>query len=824
MDVKKTLSKLLPFLIALIVIMSVPMLYFAPQYEGKQLRMHDVTQYQGMSKDINNHIAAHGEDPQWTGGMFGGMPAYQISMGHPSVWVGKVFRSLYFLGDPACFIFMAMLGFFIMLLLCGMNPWVGIIPSLAYGLSSYFLIIIGAGHINKMVALAYAPMMLGAVFHTYRGNMWLGAALAALFTSVELAANHPQITYYFGFIIVAFWINEGVQALKTKTLPRFAKATGLLFAAAVLAVGSNLSPLYYTFSHIDETIRGGTELTAETTEAGKKSGLDLQYITAWSYGKSESFNMFIPNLKGGTSEGGFATDGPVAETLAKFGAPRSFASQLPGYWGDQPITSGPTYIGAVVIFLAALALFLLPGRKKWWVVIVSLLAVLLAWGHNMMWFTELFYRYFPLYDKFRTVAMTLVIVQWSAPFLAAWLLHRLWKGEFTKGELFRAAKYALVITGGAALFFAMAGGMLFDFGREQAYGMMMQMTGDNAGVATELTNAMVAERASMLRGDALRSLLFVVLTGGVVMVFAAGGIKRGLMLAAAGVLVCADLIPVDLRYLPQSRFMEPKNTTIQPSGADREIMADSEPGFRVMNFTVSPFNDATTSYFHRSVGGYHGAKLQRYQDIIDRHLSQMNMAVYNMLNTKYFIRQDPQSGEAFARENPDTNGPAWFVDDVEWVASPDEEIAALSRIDTKKTAVADERFRHYTAEVKPGLESAETAAEITLADYRANRLAYHYRADEPKIAVFSEIYFKDGWTATIDGEPADYFRANYILRAMTVPAGEHTVVFSFRAPHFKTISMITAIFSALIFASILAVAAAAIIQNRKRRETHAGRQ
>ena len=819
MNNRKIFMRLLPYLTALGLFIALDMLYFAPQYEGKQLQMHDVTQYQGMSKDILDYKEKYGTDPQWTGNMFGGMPAYLIAVRYPTTLVKYASEAMNFLGDPACLIFIAMTGFFVMLLLCGINPWIGIVPSLAYGLSTYFFIIIGAGHITKMVALAWAPMMVGAVFYTYRRNMWLGAALTALFASVELAANHPQITYYFLLVLIAFWINEAIGSFRQKTLPRFAKATGLLALAAVLAAGSNLAPLWYVQQHSGDTIRGGTELTQSGSESAPKkqgSGLDLDYATAWSYGKAESFNLFIPDLMGGASDRGFSDDGPVAQTLSKYGA-RSLAAQLPGYWGDQPITAGPTYIGAVIIFLCVLGLFLLRGRCKWWIVAITVLALLLSWGRNMMWFTELFFHYFPGYNKFRTVSMILVIAEWSVPFVAALLLGKLWNQEIERPRMLKAIKYTLIVTGGLALLFALGGGSLFRFGEENTYGMMMQMAGNNEKVAGELTAAIVQERADMLRADSLRSLLFVLLTGGTMLVYALGKLRRGWLVAILAVLVCADLVPVNLRYLPQSKFVEPRKTEIKPTEADLQILADTTPGYRVANFTVSPFNDATTSYFHRSVGGYHGAKLQRYQDLIDRHLSQMHGEVYDMLNTKYFIVPG-QDGKPSVQSNPEANGAAWFVSDIEWATTADEEIAALDSHDTKTTAVADIRFRPQVEKEQEGTRlTADSAATITLTDYRPNRLTYTYRSGAKGLAVFSEIYYDKGWTVTLDGRPADYFRADYLLRAMVLPAGEHTVVFSFRAPNFDLLSNITLVFSLLIFAGVAAAAGWTIV--RKRRQT-----
>ncbi len=781
----------LPYLVAVASFLALSLVYFAPVLEGRQLPMHDITQYEGMSRDIVEHQQESGQDPQWAGRMFSGMPAYLISVKYDSQVIKRASSWLAGVAMPASLVFLAMLCFFAMTLMCRINPWVGIIPSLAYGLSTYFFIIIGAGHITKMVALAYAPLVVGAVWYAFKTNMWTGAALAALFLSIEIGAGHPQITYYFGFIVLALWINELCIAVREKWLPRFARTTGLLAVALLLGVGSNLVSLYHIQAHSKYTTRGGSELSEATANDVNPKGLGLQYATAWSYGMAESFNMLIPDLMGGSSiGGGFKNDGPVSQTLLHYNA-RGMEKQLPSYWGEQPVTNGPTYLGAVALFLAVAGLFALRGRNKWWLLAVSAVAVMLAWGHHMMWLTKLFFDVFPGYDKFRTVSMILVIVEWTVPFLAALFLYKAWKGGYDAAKMKKALMNALYVTGGVALTFLVLGGAFFDF------------TGPNDGslFPGDIVRAMAMERASMMRMDALRSLIFIVLAWGVVWFMVKGSMKRTYAYIALAVLVCADMLPVNARYLPQSSFVEPQHTAVKPTEADKRIMADPTPGFRVANMTVSTFNDATTSYFHRSVGGYHGAKLQRYQDLIDRQLSRMNMQVYNMLNTRWFIVPEGQNGPPAAQLNPEANGAAWFVRDVVLAGSPDEEIAALDTIDTKTTAVVDGRHAGLKADAIP----VDTTAVIELTDYRVNRLTYKYHAAVPQMAVFSEIYYPDGWTATLDGQPLDYFRADYVLRAAMLPAGDHEVVFEFRAPHFALLSAITLACSILI---LLAVAAA----------------
>lgn len=801
MESKQALKRWMPILVALVVFVVINLFYFAPQFDGKVLAQHDILQYKGSVEDIMQHRAKYGEDPQWEGNMFSGMPAYLINVQYEGTIIKTLARVFYFLGQPASLIFIAMAMFFFMLLCMRFNPWIGIVPALAYGFSTYFFIIIGAGHITKMLALAFAPMLFGGVYYAFRRNMWIGAALTGVFATIEIGVNHPQITYYFLFILIAFWVNELVLSIRKRILPHFAKATGLLALAAVLAVGSNAGMLYYIDSHSSETMRGGSELTS--ADGKKQDGLGLQYATAWSYGKAETFNMLIPNLYGGTSQGGFSQDGEVAGVLKNY---RADVSQVPAYWGPQPMTSGPVYLGAVALLLAVLGMFVLRGRSKWWVFVVTLLAVLLSWGSNFMGFTELFFNHFPMYNKFRTVSMILVIAEWSVPFLMAVVLQRLWCGELDRQRLMKGLRSAVLTVGGIALLFLVFGGALMSFSGQ----------GEDQ-LPQDVASAMRSERASMMRADAFRSLLFVLLAAGVVWAFAAEKIKKTAFVLLLGVLVTADMVPVNLRYLNGDAFVLPNRAEIRPTEADRQILADStgEPGYRVLNLSVSTFNDASTSYFHRSVGGYHGAKLHRYQDLIDRHLSKMNMNVYNMLNTRYVIVPDQQTGRLSVQHNPEANGAAWFVDSVAFVETPDLEIDALTTTDTKRVAVVDERFADALQGVVP---AADSTASIRMTEYRVNLQRYEYTAPAEGVAVFSEIYYPHGWTAYVDGEEAPYFRADYVLRAMALPAGNHTVEFRFRAPHYAALTAVTRTCSLLLLAGLVAAVSVAAVRKRKQTE------
>ena len=836
MDFSNTIrSKLLPALAAFALFFVVSAAYFAPQFRGEALPQHDVIQYEGMAKDISDMRAATGEDPQWTGGMFGGMPAYLINVAYPAQLVKRtVGQVVKIIDTPAGFLFFAMVSMWLMLLIVGINPWVGIVAALAYGLSTYFLLIIGAGHVTKMWALVYAPLMMGGAWMTLRGNVWCGAALTGLAASLEIGANHPQITYYFLVAMAAFWISEGILSFREGRLRDFSLRTAALVAAGILAVGSNFSPLWYTARHSKETIRGGSELaaTAETS----KNGLALDYATAWSYGKAETLNLLVPDFMGRESGTTFPADGQTAAVLNDYGL-RGAAQQLSAYWGTQPYTGGPTYLGAAAVFLAALGIALARGRNKWWIIAACVVMILLAWGRNLMGFTEFAFKYLPGYNKFRTVSMTLVVVQWAVPLLGALALMRLWKGEIPRERLLRALAWAAGITGGACLLLAVAGGSLFDFGRAESADYMTDTfrhifesnnmrsyidRGMDIEWAEATADAMAADRAAMMRADAWRSLVMILLAAGGVALFALRRINKYMLTALLAAVMLLDLVPVDLRFISHDNFISARRNQVTATAADKAIMADKEPGFRVFNLTVSPFQDATTSYFHRSVGGYHGAKLARYQDLIDRYLSYRNDAVLDMLNTRYLIVPG-DGGQPEAVLRPTANGAAWFVDAVAVAGSPQQEIDLLGETDLKRTAVIAEKDKPYTQGWTAN--PADTAAQRTIAltEYRPNYLRYEYTAPAEGVAVFSEIFYPYGWTAYVDGAEAPCFRADYVLRAMRLPAGQHTVEWKFRAPGWKAAEAVTLVSSLTILLGAIA-AAVCCFRFRKREKRGNGEE
>ena len=783
-------------------------LYFAPQFTGQKLVQHDVQQYEGMSKDILDNREATGEDAQWTGGMFSGMPAYLINVKYPSQAVkGTIGKMVTIIDTPASFLFFAMTAMWVAMLLFGVNPWVGIIAALAYGFSTYFILIIGAGHITKMWALVYAPLMMGAAHYTLHRNMWVGGALTALFTSLEIGANHPQITYYFLLSMAIMWLSAGFYALRERRAKDFTKRTLVLLAAGIMAVGSNLSPLWYTMQHTKETTRGGSELADKGAQSGA-DGLDLEYATAWSYGRAESFNLFVPDFMGGASTDTFAEDGPVAESLKDQGL-EVMAQMLSRYRGEQPYTAGPTYLGAAAIFLALMALMLLPNRHRWWIVASIILTLFMSWGNNMMWFTELLFGVLPGYNKFRALSTALVAVQWCVPLLAAMGVALIIKGEGDTKRMVRALHWATGICCGVLLLMIIGGRSLGDFGMQESgeqltaqfYEMFSKHNGQkyiDAGVHEDMawrTAAAIAEeRAAAMRGDAWRSLLFVVMAAVAVAGFLRRKVvKSGVVLCVIlSVIVAADLIDVDTRYLNHDSFVDAYTAKITPTEADKAILKDTDPAYRVLNLTVSPFNDATTSYFHRSVGGYHGAKLSRYQDMIDHHLSKLNEGVLDMLNVRYVITSDKADG-IIAR--PTANGAAWMVQSVVRATSPQQEIELTGRIDTKSEAVMSEEYMPENFNFTDG--------QITLTEYRPNYLRYEAESQGDALIVFSEIFTKQGWSVAIDGVEAKPLRADYILRAVEMPAGKHTIEWRYRAPNWSIVEGIAWCFSVAVLLGFL---------------------
>jgi len=801
------LKSALPHLIAVLLFSVISFAYFFPVLEGRKINAHDTKVYEGSSKEISDYRDKYGKEPLWTNSMFSGMPAYLISVKYPGNLFKHLDNFLKLYKTPVAALFLSMLGFYIMLLFFRVNPWLAMAGAIAYGFSSYLFVSLSAGHNTKAYAMAYMAPVLGSVVYSFRKNLLAGASLFALFLSMQIMANHFQITYYTGMIVLVFGIFELVNAIKTKAVPSFVKSFGVLVGAALIAFSVNFASLYSTWEYSKESTRGKSELTkaAGTNE----KGLDPEYITQWSYGIGESFTFLIPNLKGGATAP-FDSNSETVKALRKNNMGQA-QGQLYRYWGNQPSTSGPVYFGAVVLFLFVLGMFIIKGREKWWILTAAVLSLLLSWGKNLMPLTSLFIDFFPGYDKFRAVSMTLVMAGVLVPLLGVLALREISEGTVNREKAARSVLLAALITGGLAFIFLLIPGLAGSFLRPDESSLPES--------AAWIKDAMAADRKAMLRADALRSVIFIAGGAALIWFYLKNRIKPSFALLGLTALFLVDQVPVDTRYLGSSNFETKRaaSNSFAPTAADKEILSD-EGEFRVLNLTVSVFNDASTSYHHQSVGGYSGAKMKRYQELIEtsltddinslitslRSASSMeeaegvlgSLGTLNMLNTRYIIL-DPGSSPMLNRY---AAGNAWLVNRVTLVENADAELEAVKSINPVEVAVVDRRF----AEQVPVTEMQATPGDtIYLAAYEPNLLTYKAELSSERVAVFSEIYYKYGWKASIDGNPAEHFRANYVLRGMTIPAGSHTVTFSFEPESYKTGNKVSLAGSVLLLALLL---------------------
>ncbi len=763
------LKKLSPHLIVILLFVGISFVYFSPVLEGKMLDMPDITHHKGMSKEVVDFREATGDEALWTNSMFSGMPAYQISTRSNGNLIQYVSKALSLgIPRPANLLFLYLLGFYLLLLSLKVDYSLSAVGAIAFAFSSYFFIIIMAGHMTKALAIAYLPMVVAAVLYTYRGRMLLGGVLTALTVALELYANHLQITYYLVLILLLIGVVQFIKDLKANNLPDFAKRSGMLVLAALLASGTAMTRLATTMEYGAESTRGKSELT--TNLDNKTSGLDKDYATSWSYGIAESFTLLIPNFYGGASQGALTTDSETYQELRKKTSnAKQLIKQLPLYWGNQPFTSGPTYAGSIVIFLFILGLLFVKSEMRVWILLATILSIMLAWGKHFMPLTDLFLDYFPGYNKFRAVSMILVIAEFTIPLLGFVALNKFLISDKSQNERKKPLQIAFYIVGGLSLLFALIPSLFFDFVGAQ-----------DASLAKSgwPIDALQADRAGLLSADAWRSFLFIYLTFGVIWMFLKNKLSSKYVILIVGVLIMADMWTVNKRYLNDDNFARKRKVEVpyQATQADQQILRDKDPNFRVFNQSVSTFNDASTSYFHKSIGGYHGAKLKRYQELIENHLAKGNMAVLNMLNAKYFITPKGQ-----AQQNPATMGNAWFVNEINIVANADAEIAALNGFIPAITAIVDARFSEQMME---GLDN--TSASIVLTEYKPNYLKYNSSSTNDGIAIFSEIYYNKGWNAYVDNKLTPHFRANYVLRGMQVPAGNHTVEFKFEPNSYST--------------------------------------
>ena len=785
-------STLLRHVYPILIFLALSIGYFVPEVlEGKKISQHDILQYRGMSKEIVDHRAQYGDEPLWTNSMFGGMPAYLISTQYRSNLLRQVHR-IFTLYDfrPVSFIFLYLTGAYIALLLFGLNPWLSFAGAIAYAFSSYLFIIIQAGHVSKVLALGYMPPIIAGVYAAFRGRALLGSLTAGIFLGLQILVNHLQITYYTLLIILLFGIFELVQAIRDKSLGNFIKPFPWLVLFVLLAIGANFSTLYTTYEYGKYSIRGKSELSVDAEN--KTSGLDKDYATQYSYGIGETFTLLIPDFMGGSSGGALKTSSHTYNYIKKnYGASeaRGFIGSVPLYWGKQPQTSGPVYAGAVVVFLFVLGMFIVKKQLKWWLFAVTALSVMLAWGHNFSFLTNFMLEHFPGYNKFRTVSMTLIMAGFAMPLLGILTIQEILTSNLSKKDFTKFWKYSLIGPSALILLILLISG---SFDMSSPIDEQMRAQGLDG-----IVDAIHKDRLALLRTDAFRSLVFILLTAALVYFAYLKKIRFNALIILLSLLLLVDMWPVNKRYLSSKDFVtqkEDKNPFI-PSTADQLILKDTDPDYRVLNLTVSVLQDASTSYFHKSLGGYHGAKMRRFQELFDHRLQQefssligtmqrrmdltaidstlATLGTLNMLNTRYII----YNADAPPLVNSHRLGNAWFVDSLVVVPDADAEIAALNTIDPASQVVVDNRF----SEVLEGFSPVkDTTATISLTEYRANYLKYSSVSSTEQMAVFSEVYYDKGWQAYVDGKPVPHFRANYLLRAMRVPSGNHVIEYKFR--------------------------------------------
>ncbi len=774
------IKKFLPLLIVLLSFIIVSLAYFSPVLEGKELFQSDIAQFRGMSKEVKEFRDEYHEEPYWTNRAFGGMPTYQLSTYYPNDYIKKLDGLLRFLPRPADYLFLYFLGFFLLLSVLKVDWKLAAIGALGFGFSTYLIIILGVGHNAKAHAIAYMPFVLAGLLLVFQKKYLQGFVLTALAMALEINASHPQMTYYLLFAVLIFGIVQLIEAIKQKEIPVLLKQVGILLVAVVLAVGVNATSLLATKEYADHSTRSKSELTINPDGSPKEmsSGLSKEYITQYSFGLLETFDLFIPRFMGGSNSEKLDKESYTYRFLKdKAGRKQAlgFAENAPMYWGNQPIVAAPPYIGAVFIFLFVIGLLLVKGPLKKWLLAATIFSIVLSWGKNFDLLTNFFIDYVPLYNKFRAVSSIQVIAEIAVPLLAILGLNHFLNSKVDKIEKLKAFKWAGISVVGLALFFTAAGANLFAFESFR--------DGNYENMLAGLSDVLIEDRRTIFFQDSLRSLVYVVITACLLWLFLTEKIKKNIVVVGILILVLLDLVIVDKRYVNNDDFIS-KSRLEKPfelSPMQAEILKD-KGHYRVLNFMVDPLNDGSTSFYHNSIGGYHAAKPRRFQELYEFQIARNNMEVLNMLNTKYFIFPGENNVEN-VQLNEDANGNAWFVHEIEFVDTANEEIKALDSLNTKEKVVLT---RNYEPDVKDLNIKKDSTASIVLSSYKANEMVYKTASQSDQLAVFSEMYYKDGWNAYIDGKMIPYMRANYVLRAAVIPAGNHELVFKFEPQVIQT--------------------------------------
>ena len=789
------LKKCLPDVLAVLLFAVLAFAYFFPaDIEGRILYRHDASAGRGAGQEGIEYLQKTGERSRWTNALFGGMPTYQMapSYGSTNLLTKAVDAYHLWLPENVWFVFAYLLGFYILLRAFDFRQHLAALGSIIWAFSTYFLIIIAAGHIWKVWALAYLPPMIAGLVLAYKGRYLWGLLLTAIFTAFEINANHVQMTYYYLFIILFLIIAWFVEAIQQKQLVRFAKATGVCIAGAAIGVCINLSNLYHTWQYSQESMRGKSELVKKNSENQTSSGLERDYITQWSYGIDETWTLLIPNTKGGASVPLSESETAMAKADPNY---ESIYQQIGQYWGEQPGTSGPVYVGAFVMMLFILGLFIVKGPVKWALLAATILSILLSWGRNFMGFTDFFLDYVPMYAKFRTVASILVIAEFTIPLLAMLALKEVLSDDVKKEKLKMPLIVSFILTGGVALLFSLMPSFFFDSFISSSEMRAIQT------LPPEHIQPLIANltemREAVFTADCLRSFYIILVGTGLLLAFLWGKLKKEYTIGIILVLCLVDLWTVNKRYLNDDMFV-PKSEREAPqekSQTDELILRDTSLDYRVLNLASNTFNENETSYYHKSIGGYHAAKLRRYQEMIETYINpemqqlfgavseaggdmtQVNgdsiCPVLNMLNTKYFIFP-LQGGQTVPIQNPYVYGNGWFVDQITYVDNANKEIETVGKIDLRHQAVADVKFKTQLGEAAV----QDTASIVKITSYEPNRLTYDVNSGKGGVLVFSEIYYP-GWTATVDGEAVELGRVNYILRAIHIKPGQHQVELAF---------------------------------------------
>lgn len=809
----------LPFYTAILVFVMVTFAYLHPLLEGKQIEQHDIAMFKGMSKEIADFRERTGEEPLWTNSMFGGMPAWQISV----VYTGNLIRHIkkivnLGLSYPASTVFMYFFGFYILLMVMRVDPWLSIAGALAFGFSSYFFIILNAGHSSKANAIGYMASVLAGIILAFRGKYAEGGLLTAIALALQLEANHLQITYYLLLLVFVLGIFQLVDAIRFKTLPHFFKALGVLTLAAFIAaltVGTNL---YATWEYGKESMRGRPVLSKNVEDQTK--GLDRSYITHWSYGIGETWSLLIPNAKGGATKA-IGSDHPALDNASReFRRP---LSQQNAYWGDQPGTSGPVYTGAIVVFLFVLGLFVVKGKYKWILLSGTILSIALSWGKNFMPLTNFFLDYVPGYTKFRAVSMTLVIADLTMPLLGFLALWEVYKNPGILGKSNKWLYVAYGLTGGLALVFYLMPTVFFSFFSQyeiEQFARLRQESPSDAGQISLFMQELEKVRVAIFQKDAIRSFFFITLAAALVFAYSRNKIKANWLTAGITLLILVDMVPVDTRYLNSADFIPRRKfeNPFEASVANREILQKQRPNERVLDLTKSTFNDASASYFHHSIGGYHGAKLQRYQDLIEHHLqseismfaktmndnpsltaiqeTMRNWHALNMLNTKYIIFNP----NTLPITNPFAFGDAWPVKSLVWVDNANDEIDAIEKHELNQVAIVHREFEALLSGLP---ESENQQGTIELSFYQPNRLLYNAQLESESFVVFSQIWYTAGWKAYVNGKEQPLIRANYLLRGLRVPAGKSEIEMRFEPKVWKTGQAVSLASSSLLIVLVI---------------------